>query len=268
MAGEKVRQFVAFDLETTGLVAERDRVVEIGAVRFTADGVEVEHFESLVNPDRPMPADAQAIHGIADADLVEAPRAWDVFPRFLQFLGDPETTVMLAHHAWFDAGFLGRELGRIGLPSPRHSVVDTLALARLRLPQLPNHRLATLARALNLNPEKPHRALTDCRRVKDLWLALEGIEQPSEALVAWLVFDAERAVHIPAGWDAIAEAITRGRTVRIEYAGGTKGPGPREVSPRAIVQRGGVAYMVAVCHLEGIEKSFRLDRVLRHELVG
>ena len=69
------------------------------------------------------------------------------------------------------------------------------------------------------------------------------------------------------GWDGIAEAIVRGGKVRIEYAGGTRGSSPREVSPRKFDQKGGVAYLVAFCHIDALEKSFRLDRVRWYEVI-
>ena len=259
--------YVAFDLETTGLVAGVDRVVEIGAVKFDPDGRELGRFEQLVQPGRPMPPAAQAIHGISDADLAGAPTAREALPAFVDFLGDPEAVTLLAHNAWFDAGFLGRELGGTGRARPDYVVVDTLALARRRLPNLPNHRLDTLARRLGLNPDGPHRALADSLRVKDLWLALDGPDQPPEELVAYPLFDETREVYAPVGWDPIADAITLGRRVRLEYTGGTRGTGPREVTPRAFIQRGGVAFLVAFCHIDALEKTFRLDRVRRFEVV-
>ena len=138
-------EYVAFDLETTGLVARIDRVVEIAAVRFTASGQLIDRFEQLVNPERPMSPAAEAVHGISDADLAGAPVAREVLPRFLAFLGDPHATAMVAHNASFDAGFLGSELRRAGYQAPQHRIFDTLALARRRHPELSSHRLASLA---------------------------------------------------------------------------------------------------------------------------
>src|SRR4051812_28905729 len=166
--------FVALDLETTGLLAETDRIVEIGAVRFDAGGRELERFERLVNPGRAMSPAAQAVHGLSDADLADSPPASVVLPEFLSFLGAPSGSILLAHNAAFDAGFLGRELSRLGRPAPGHSVVDTLSLARREIPEARDHRLDTLARLLGLDPDGPHRALADSRRVKGLWLALGG----------------------------------------------------------------------------------------------
>src|SRR3954452_15079275 len=100
------REYVAFDLETTGLSATSDRIVEVGAVRFDASGQEMGIFERLVNPLRLSGARARAIHGISDAELARAETAEVVLPEFLAFLGDPDRTTLLAHNAAFDAGFL------------------------------------------------------------------------------------------------------------------------------------------------------------------
>jgi DNA polymerase III subunit epsilon len=261
------REWIAFDLETTGLMAETDRVVEVGAVRFDAVGRELGRFERLVNPERPMSPAAQAVHGLSDADLADAEPARAVLPEFLDFLGDPASVALLAHNASCDAGFLGRELGRLGLPLPRHPAIDTLALARSRVPDVYDHRLETLARLFNLGLDGPHRALADSLRVKGLWIALRGDQEPESALVTYPIYDPRRRVPAPIGWERLSEAIERGLRVRMEYAGGTRGAAPREVTPRAFVHRGGVAYLVAFCHLDAFEKSFRLDRV-RHYEVG
>jgi DNA polymerase-3 subunit epsilon len=261
-------EWVAFDLETTGLVAEIDRVGEIGAVRFDATGRERGRFERLVHPQRPMSPSAQAVHGITDLDLATAPPASVVLPDFLDFLGDPLATTLLAHHAWFDAGFLGHELERASLPGPGHAVVDTLALARRLLPDLPNHRLSTLAERLGLGGDRAHRALADSVRVKELWLALRGPLEPADQLFSYPIRRPEPTSNAPLGWDRIAFAIARGSSIRIEYSGGSRGPTLREVTPTAFVHRGGVPYLVAFCHLDAFEKSFRLDRVRRYEIVA
>jgi len=262
------REFVAFDLETTGLMPGFDRVVEIGAVRFDADGRESGRFERLVNPERPMSPSAEAVHGISDAMLAGAAPAREVLPEFVAFLGPPGASTILAHNACFDAGFLGRELGRIGSTGRGYAVVDTLALARRRLPHLVSHRLDALADALGLDPDGPHRALADSLRVKGLWLALGGPGEAAEGLVAYPVFDPDRPSCAPVGWDPIDEAIRRGGRVRMGYSGGTRGDAPREVSPRAFAHRGGIAYLVAYCHLDAFEKSFRLDRVRWYEVLA
>ena len=267
MARPSVSDYVAFDLETTGLVAASDRVVEFGAVRFEASGRELGRFARLVNPGRAMSPGAQAVHGISDGDVAGAPPVRAVLPAFLEFLGNPGETTLLAHNAAFDAAFLGRELGWLGWPPPGHVVVDTLALARGRRPELRSHRLDLLATVLGLDPGGPHRALADSVRVKGLWLALGGPDVPPDDLAAYPILDVRRPTWAPFGWDAIVTAIAEGRRIRMEYQGGTRGERPREVTPRGFVHRGGVAYLVAYCHLDASEKSFRLDRVKRYEVV-
>lgn len=263
MTGElgSEREYVALDLETTGLMAQTDRIVEIGAVRFLPDGREVARFQRLVNPQRPMSPAAYAIHGLSDADLADAPPAREVLPEFLTFLGDADMTALIAHNAAFDAGFLGRELSRAGLAAPMHSFFDTLALARHKHPALASHRLDHLARVFGLDSSDAHRALADCLRVKALWILLAGAAETGKNLVSFRVFDPKESEPAPEGWEPLVKAVAAGMRVRIEYDGGTRGLGSRSITPRRFVQRGGTTYLVAVCHLDAFEKSFRLDRI-------
>lgn len=267
MSPSSACEYVALDLETTGLRAESDRIVEIGAIRFDENGRIIDRFQSLVNPERPMPASVQAIHGLSDDHLAYAPIAAAILPAFLTFLGG-SSTMLLAHNAWFDAGFLGHELKRAGMTDSDHAVVDTLALSRRRLPLLPNHRLDTIAHALGLEVSGHHRAIADSIGVMGVWLALGGPRENPEDLVAYPLRSARLSSNPPVGWDAMSEAITLGRTLRMEYSGGTRGLLPREITPRKFVQRGGVSYLVALCHLDESEKQFRLDRVRWYEVVS
>jgi DNA polymerase III epsilon subunit family exonuclease len=268
MAGGRVLEYIALDLETTGLLAGFDRVVEIGAVRFDGSGQEIGRYEQLVNPGRPMSPGAQAVHGISEQDLVDAPRASEVLPELLQFFGEPESAILLAHNAWFDAGFLGHELARAGRSAPGYAIVDTLPLARRTLPGLANHKLDTLASVLALSVGGAHRALADSVRVKELWLALGGPLLAPDALIAYPLCEGGDAPVVPIGWEPVADAIARGLRIRMEYGGGTRGSGPREITPRAFVRRGSLDYLVALCHFDAYEKSFRLDRVRWYEVIA
>ena len=242
-------------------MAQTDRIVEIGAVRFLADGQEIGRFQRLVNPQRRMPTGAYAIHGLSDFDLADAAPAHEVLPEFLSFLGDPGTTALLAHNAAFDAGFLGHELRLAGLAAPCHSVFDTLALARRKLPALASHRLDALACILGLDAAGAHRALADSLRVKAIWLQLDGDLEAENTLVSYRIFDPDDSGPTPEGWEPLIKAAAQGLMVRIEYDGGTRGTTPRSITPRRFVQRGGATYLVAFCHLDFFEKSFRLDRI-------
>jgi hypothetical protein len=215
-----------------------------------------------------MPPAARAIHGISDAELAGAPTAREQLPRFLDFLGDPASTCLVAHHAVFDAAFLGRELCRAGLSLPAHRVGDTLALSRRCRPDLPSHRLDRLAHYHRLDTGPGHRALVDALRVKHLWLKLGGPLFPLDALVSYRIHDPEAPTPAPHGWEILEQAMAEGLTVRIEHASRARGFSPRSITPRRFIYKGGACYLVARCHgstLE-VEKQFRLDRIRHCEI--
>ncbi len=260
-------EYVAFDLETTGLSAESDRIVEVGAVRFDASGEILGEFERLVNPLRPSGARARAVHGISDAELALAETAEVVLPEFLAFLGDPVRTTLLAHNASFDAGFLGRELARLGRPMPGHAVVDTLALARRRWPKLGSHKLDSWPAGSGSTPTVR----------TGLWPTAGGSggsgwpsrRRPTATISPWPTRSSTPDVPSPRrrGGVGSRRRSAATRSVRIEYAGGTRGPALRAITPRRFSNRGGVAYLVALCHLDLKEKEFRLDRVRSFEVI-
>ncbi len=186
-------------------------------------------------------------------------------PEFLAWIGDPSDVRLMAHHAGFDAGFLGRELARLGLGPIGLELLDTLALARKLRPDLPSHRLDALAGHFRLALDAPHRALGDSLRVRGLFLALTGGIDPGPSAIVYPIHDPRRGGPVPSGWDDLARAMADRRRVRIVYAGGSRGEAPREITPRRFAHLGGVAYVVALCHLSAVEKTFRLDRVIRLE---
>jgi DNA polymerase III subunit epsilon len=257
---ESTRELIALDLETTGLWAAADRIVEIAAVRFCETGEILDTYQSLVNPERPVSPGAYAVHGISDLELGQAPRAIDVLPEFLTFLGDAECAALVAHNASFDAGFLGTELKRAGLGVPAHAMYDTLALARERLPMLENHRLDTVARHFGLDAAGAHRAMADTLLVKEIWLRLGG-QRNWDRSISFRMFDARESVALPEGWEALERAVARRVDLRMEYEGGTRGMAPRSVTPRRLESRGGSTFLIAYCHLDLLEKSFRVDRI-------
>lgn len=263
-----ILQYVALDVETTGLSARRDRIVELAAVRFTADGVEIARFQQLINPECPMPPAARAIHGISDADLAGAPTAREQLPRFLEFMGDPDNTFLVAHHAVFDAAFLGRELSRVGLNLPAHRIIDTLALSRRCRPELPSHRLGYLARCHGLDRDPGHRALVDALRVQHLWLKLGGPFLSLDELVFYPIHDPEAPTPAPRGWEVLEQSMALGLTVRIEHENRARGVSTRSVTPRRFIYKGGSCYLVACCHRNMVEKEFRLDRIRRYEVLA
>ncbi len=148
--------YVAFDLETTGLSALNDRIIEIGAVRMQ-NGKELDRFQTFVDPQRMLDNKIIELTGITDDMLKGAPLIQEVLPKFLEFVaGD----VLVAHNSDFDTGFIRAECARQGLPYT-FTVADTLSLSQNMLPQLNKFKLDNVSNALSLPEFQHHRAADD-----------------------------------------------------------------------------------------------------------
>lgn len=148
--------FVVVDIETTGLSFDSDDIIEIGAVKI-CKGQVIDSFGSFVKPTRPLPANITKLTGITTEMVKDAPPLSEVLPSFMDFLSD---AVFVAHNASFDAGFINRDCQKLGLKFD-NSILDTLALARVLLTYLKNHRLNTIAKKFNISMGSHHRAKDD-----------------------------------------------------------------------------------------------------------
>ncbi|MBU0490839.1 MAG: UvrD-helicase domain-containing protein [Chloroflexi bacterium] len=161
-------RFVVYDIETTGLDADRHEIIEIGALTVDRGETVGQPFHTLVRPVQRIPAAASKIHGLTDADVRDAPPIESVLPAFLRYMGD---VTLVGHNAVrFDNVFLNRALRRVLRRRLINPCLDTLELARRLLSQGP-YALDALAERLGL-PEAPHRALADAEVERDLLLAL------------------------------------------------------------------------------------------------
>jgi len=151
--------FVAFDLETTGLSPQLDRIVEIGAVKFV-DGKEVGRYGTLIYPEMAMPPGAAAVNGITDDMLQGQPLVSQALPDFLQFIAG---AVLVAHNAAFDLGFVRSAMGRLGLGLLGNDFVDTRVMAQKAYPGRANYKLQSLAVDLGIEALEAHRAVDDAR---------------------------------------------------------------------------------------------------------
>ena len=149
-------EYVAFDLETTGLSSQKDEIIEIGAVRMQG-GKELDRFQTFVNPRRRLEQKIVELTGITDAMLADAPSIETVLPEFLEFVGD---RVLVAHNADFDTGFIREACRKQGLPYGFTSV-DTLILSQNLLPHLNKFKLDVVSNALSLPDFNHHRAGDD-----------------------------------------------------------------------------------------------------------
>jgi DNA polymerase-3 subunit epsilon len=161
--------FVVLDLETTGAAPGYDRITEVGALKLRG-GECLGTFETLVNPGVPIPPFVTVLTGITEAMVLPAPPIEEVLPPLLEFIGD---AVLVGHNFRFDTSFLDAALLRRGGDRLEHVRVDTLPLARRLLhDDVPDHRLATVARHLGVPTEPCHRAFDDAAATAEVLHAL------------------------------------------------------------------------------------------------
>lgn len=148
--------FVVFDLETTGLSAVYDTIIELAAVKIKGGNI-IEKFERFANPHHPLSATTIDLTGITDDMVRNAPEVEEVIREYHEWAGDH---IMVAHNASFDMGFLYVAYKKYGIDKT-HATIDTLELARMLHPEMKNHRLNTLAKKFNIELTQHHRAIYD-----------------------------------------------------------------------------------------------------------
>jgi len=161
--------FVVFDLETTGAKAPPCRITEIGAYRVKG-GVLVDEFHTLLDPEMKIPPFIVSLTGISDEMVKGAPKFCDVASDFLDFIGD---SVLVAHNARFDLGFLNHEIGRVyedyRVANPS---LCTVQLSRKLLPHIENHKLKTVANYYSIDLVNHHRASDDAHATAKIFVNL------------------------------------------------------------------------------------------------
>ena len=158
--------FICFDLETTGLSAQNDRITEIGAVRLH-NGEITERFDIFVDPERPIPEKITQLTSITNEMVQGAPKEAEALQQFFDFCG--ENAVLVAHNASFDASFVRAALQRQGKPF-ENTYIDTVTMARSLLPDLKKATLDSVANYLKLKPFHHHRAEDDAAVLGDIFL--------------------------------------------------------------------------------------------------
>jgi len=158
--------YVVFDIETTGLSPNLDKITEIGAVKIK-DGTITEEYHQLIDPKVPIPRKITELTGITSEMLEGKPTIEEVLPSFMNFCLDCEAVV--AHNARFDMGFINHNATQQGL-NCNFEVFDTLSLSRRLFPYLPNHKLGTVARHLGVKIKDQHRATGDARATTEIFM--------------------------------------------------------------------------------------------------
>lgn len=173
---------IIFDTETTGFGAEDHRVIEIGCVEMMNRVPTGRTFQKYLNPERAIDFGSQKVHGITDEMVKDAPKFREIVDEFLEFIGDAQ---LVAHNADFDMAFLNAELARCNRSKLENPVVDTLVLARQKLPGQ-RHGLDSLCKFYNVDNSARnfHGALLDSQLLADVYVELMGGLQATLELTA------------------------------------------------------------------------------------
>ena len=191
--------FVIVDLETTGASPKNgSAITEIGAIKVKTGQV-IDQFESFVNPLAPIPEYITDLTGITNQMLMNAPIIDEIFPKFLEFVGDHEDSVLVAHNAPFDLSFLKSAAKELDLIWPKYRTLDTVTIARqvLSKEDVPNCKLGTLAEFFGTKVEPNHRALDDAKATTEVLHGLiERLGSMDVTTIDSLLNFAKTAAHI------------------------------------------------------------------------
>lgn len=269
----KQQTFVAFDTETTGLWAPSNRIVEIGAIKFKPGDDNSAKFQTLVNPQKPIPPEVIRIHQITDADVANAPTAEVVMERFIEFCG--EDSILIAHNAPFDISFVGCELDRYEMQFSDNTIIDTTDIFRRYFPNLASYSLLSLAQHFSIVDIQSHRALADAVIVQRLFEIaapkLGDIKQQSDLshiLSTYKMGDwRARNTTLPEEYSDLNHALDEKKRIRIVYATPSNEPTSRIIQPKNFYQLGQVYYIMAYCERVNDERTFRLDRIREYKVL-
>jgi DNA polymerase-3 subunit epsilon len=261
------QRFVAFDTETTGLWAASNRVIELAGVAFSPGSSDTDTFQELVNPDRTIPPEAIAVHGITDDELVGADSIAPVLNRFETFCGSD--AILIAHNAPFDVSFVSWELFRTGATFGDQPVLDSKEIFSRVFPDLPSYSLLNIARHFGVANDQLHRALADSSLLHRLFLlALEKLTDLATATELLQAFSVQTITpadttptELPERFTELQKAIIEGAMVDMEYAREGYPPRSRVVRPLALHYLGSHLYLNAYCTYARDERTFRADRI-------
>ncbi len=159
------QDFIVFDLETTGLSANTDKITEIGAVKIS-EGKIVASFSQLINPGRRLSAKIVELTGITDEMLADKPSINEVLPEFMKFAG---SAMLVAHNSDFDTGFIKHACESLNI-SYKLKAIDTVAISRVLLTDLKSHKLNLVAKRLGVRLDNHHRAVDDATATAEIFL--------------------------------------------------------------------------------------------------
>ncbi len=263
-------EFVALDLETTGLDPGIDRIVEVGAVIFRG-GTVLEVHETLVDPGVRIHPRLTKIHGITNNMVKGAPFPFAAVTELVKFFGDRPLVIQ---NAPFDLGFIEAVRGENLEPPLCNPVFDTCRLAPLIFPGLSSYSLGPLSKALGIVLTREHRAVDDSMAAMGVFLrCVERIDP--ESVMDQAIFEERfsfsallelehsfRDLPWPDGSELLKDAWERSQKVSIVYRSGSGTITRRVIAPTGLVRVGGGVMLEAWCSLRQENRTFRFDRIL------
>lgn len=255
---------VAFDTETSGAYPIESEIIELGAVKWFKGEI-VGRFQTLLKPAKPLVPENIRIHGITNEMVADAPLMKDQILKFCKFI---DGSILLAHHAPFDLGFLTLEIEKENLIFPKTIQMCTSLLSRALLATT-NHKLQTLVKELNLTGGDAHRAYDDAYAC--LQVFIKCIEKLEPDVSIEKLLDIQKK---PLSWAnykvfsgtdqkliQIVSYMKSGATIDIIYEGGQTKNSPRPIRPYGLVRNPDGDYINAECGLDMQRKRFYLDKI-------
>ena len=261
---------IAFDTETSGAYPIESEIIELGAVKWH-QGKIIGQFQTLLKPKKPLVDSNIRIHGITNEMVADAPEMKTQIADFREFV---DGSVLMAHHAPFDLGFLSLDFERSGILFPNTLHLCTSLISRALLTTT-NHKLQTLIKELNLEGGAAHRAYDDSYACLQVFLKSVEKLEPDVKISRLLEIQKKEL-----GWDkfrimssgnqkllGLAKACEKQSMINIVYEGGqTKGK-PRPIKPFGIVRNPDGDYLHAECGLDQQRKRFYVDKIIDFDLV-
>jgi DNA polymerase III epsilon subunit family exonuclease len=267
--------FVAFDTETTGLNPVVGRLVELSGVKFKIDGTIISTFSTLIDPQMTIPPEVTAIHGITNEMVKGMPLVDSVIAEFVQWL-DGQETILVAHNAPFDCGFLSVAFAKLGMAQPTNPILDTLGLSRRLVDDAPNHQLKSLTEHLGLESGGYHRALADSYHVKDLLIKLVSLIENATTFADLCEYcdvlgfengqDEISEADLPERLKPIHQAIEERKSINITYK--SIQITSRVVTPQSVHSWRGNFYLNGFCHRSKEDRTFRVDKIVELKILS
>lgn len=260
---------VAFDTETSGPYPLESEIIELGAVKWQ-QGKVVGQFQTLLKPSKPLTQENINIHGITNDMVADAPLMSEKILSFCEFI---EGSLLIAHHAPFDLGFLTPEIEKAGLQFPTNIHFCTSLLSRALLTAT-NHKLQTLVKELNLVGGDAHRAYDDAYSCLQVFIKAAGkldlasltrLKNVQSKKIDWMDYTlySKPSEQVK----TLVDAIQKQKTIQIVYQGGQSKNKLRPISPKGIVRSPDGDFVHAECGLDNQRKRFYLAKILDIELI-